>query len=217
MFGDLPSPAPIQCAWRPYQRGQASEALIFPWLAQRLNPPPETLGFRRDTRGRPFLTGLTGDVEDIDVNWSHSGQALLVALGRQVRVGVDLEFQRPRHNALALAERFFAPSEAAQLQGLPDTLREAAFTRLWCAKEAVLKAQGQGISYGLDRLVFALQGDAWQLMQCDHGLGQVQDWNLHSFAPGPGYLAALAWRRPIIAEGHAGQQVAHVPASPARG
>jgi len=192
LFKTLPVPAPLQCAWCPYQRGDSTEELLLPWFAQQLGQPHRALGIQRDARGRP---SLIGSADRVDVNWSHSGQALLVALGIGVRVGVDMEFQRPRRNALALAERFFAPDETAQLQALPDAARATAFTRLWCAKEALLKAHGHGISYGLDRLVFALDGKQWQLIHCEGTLGNAQDWQLYPFAPRPGYLAALAWRR----------------------
>jgi len=190
----VPGPGPIRCAWCAYQHGESTVALALPWLAQALGQPPETLGIGRDSRGRPHLVG---SVHDADVNWSHSGRALLVALGRGVRVGVDIEFQRSRPAALALAERFFAPAETMQLRALPETVRETAFTRLWCAKEALLKAHGHGISYGLNRPVFALDGDDWRLIHCDGELGQAEDWTVHPFTPRPGYLAALAWRRVI--------------------
>jgi len=194
VFEALPVPGPIRCAWCEYRHGESTQALVLPWLARKLGQAPETLGIRRDPRGRPHLTG---SVHDADVNWSHSGQALLVALGRGVRLGVDIEFQRPRSTALALAERFFAPTETMQLRALPEAAREAAFTRLWCAKEALLKAHGHGISYGLNRPVFALDGDDWRLIHCDGELGQVEDWTVHPFTPRSGYLAALAWRRVI--------------------
>ena len=87
----------------------------------------------------------------------------------------------------------YTPAEAAALAAMPDALREAAFVRLWCAKEAVLKAHGQGLSFGLHRLEFAERGDALALVDCDAALGQPQDWSLHAFEPAPGYLATLAW------------------------
>src|SRR3546814_6516543 len=65
------------------------------------------------------------------------------------RSGADLELLRPRPRALALAERFFVRSETGALLALPAEAREAAFVRLWCAKEAVLKAHGRGLAFGL--------------------------------------------------------------------
>ncbi len=66
--------------------------------------------------------------------------------------------------------------------------------RLWCAKEAVLKAHGRGIAFGLERLEFTADGEDWALSACDPALGVPADWTLHVFAPAPGYLATLAWR-----------------------
>jgi len=192
VFETLSTPEPIHCAWCAYRRGDITDARVLPWLAQVLGRAPETIGVERDTRGRPYLTGDA--LRDMDVNWSHSGERLMAAFARGVRLGVDLEFQRPRRNALALAERFFASTEAAQLRALPEAAREIAFTRLWCAKEAVLKAHGHGISYGLDRVVFALDGNIWRLIRCEGELGSAQGWTVHAFTPHPGYLAALAWR-----------------------
>lgn len=182
---------PLRCGWLPYRRGTAAETLALPWLAGALGVPPQSLGLWRDRHGRPHLGAAhTG----VDVNWSHSGEALLVAVGAGVRVGVDLEFLRPRPSSMALAERFFTAAEARALAALAPAAAEAAFVRLWCAKEAVLKAHGRGIAFGLERLQFGQAGEDWQLIDCDPALGRPGDWSLHTFAPLPGYLATLAWR-----------------------
>ena len=95
---------------------------------------------------------------------------------------------------MALAQRFFVPGEAAALARMAPAAAEAAFVQLWCAKEAVLKAHGHGLSFGLDRLEFAVQDDRWVLTACDPALGAPVDWTLHAFSPRPDYLATLAWR-----------------------
>lgn len=184
---------PVRCAWRDYRRGQSAEALVQPWLAGTLGVVATDMTLTRDPRGRPQLrvSGRAG----FDANWSHSGDALLVALGEGVAVGVDIEWLRPRPQAMALAERFFVASEATALAKLPPDAAEAAFVELWCAKEAVLKAHGHGLSFGLDRLEFAPRAGGWALVACDPALGAADDWRLHAFAPLPGYLATVAWRR----------------------
>ncbi len=187
---------PVRCAWRDYRRGQPAEALVRPWLGTRLDRPADTLDLRRDARGRPSLRleGAAGPAPD--VNWSHSGALLVVALGEGVRVGVDVEWLRPRPQAMALAQRFFTRDEAAALARLPPETADLAFVRLWCAKEAVLKAHGHGLSFGLDRLAFDARDDRWVLTACDPALGTPADWSLHAFSPRAGYLATLAWRAP---------------------
>jgi 4'-phosphopantetheinyl transferase len=190
----------VHCAWRPHRHGTSVEPLVRAWLAQPLGAEAAAFVFARSARGRPSLAAPHAG---IDVNWSHSGDGLLMAFGAGVQVGVDLELLRPRPRALELARRFFTAQEADALASLPDTARERAFVRLWCAKEALLKAHGHGLSFGLDRLEFALQDDTWALVDCDPALGAPADWTLHAFVPGPHYLATIAWR-PAIAGAHPG-------------
>ncbi|MBV2168076.1 MAG: 4'-phosphopantetheinyl transferase superfamily protein, partial [Bdellovibrio sp.] len=105
-------------------------------------------------RGRPRL-----DHAALDVNWSHSGDGLLVASGAGVRVGVDLERVHARPRALDLARRFFAPAERAWLQAQPAGMRDAAFLRLWCAKEACFKALR---AYQQPSVISEISIGAWQ-------------------------------------------------------
>ena len=116
--------------------------LVRPWLAAALRAPGDALGIWRDAHGRPHLGAAHAGH---DVNWSHSGEYLLVALGDGVRVGADLEFLRPRPRAMVLADRFFTAGESARLRDMPHDDAETAFVRLWCAKEAAAKCLGLGL------------------------------------------------------------------------
>lgn len=160
-------------------------------LSRVLDLPPHALPITRDAQGRPhFIAPL----HHLETGWSHSGEALLLALGEDVELGVDVERLRPRPRAMELAQRFYHPEETAWLLSLEDeNVRTLAFLRLWCAKEAVLKAHGQGISFGLHRFHVRLDDDGVQLVACDPALGHADDWRLHEWAPTPGYRAALAW------------------------
>ncbi|MGQ4660636.1 4'-phosphopantetheinyl transferase superfamily protein [Lysobacter sp. F6437] len=177
--------------WLPLDRsGSASaEPLVREWLGVQLGGPGAAVPIGRDPRGRPWLGG---PLADWDCNWSHSGDGLLVALGQGIRVGADLEWRRPRPRALELARRFFHPDEADWLAAHGE--QEHAFLRLWCAKEAVLKAHGHGLSFGLDRLVFADTAAGLRMQACDPALGSPSDWTVRELTPAPGYLGALAWR-----------------------
>ena len=122
------------------------------------------------------------------------GDALLLALGRSIQLGVDIEQLRPRPRARELAIRFFHPDEVRWLLSLPGDGLEAAFVRLWCAKEAMLKAHGKGISFGLEKLAFAERDQGLELVACDSALGAPAEWTLREWSPLAGYRAALAWR-----------------------
>jgi len=178
-------------AWHPHRAGVAAETVARAWLAQQLDCTAEQLPLSRDGFGRPRLHA---SLAACDTSWSHSGEGLLVALGRDMDVGIDLERLRPRPRALAVAERYFTAAELDWLQLQHADVRDEAFLRLWCAKEAVLKAHGHGLSFGLHKLRFVESGTALVLAECDPGLGTARDWSLHEFEPAPGYVAALAWR-----------------------
>lgn len=184
---------PLVWTWRPHRHGLPTDPVAREWLAARLGVTPARLQLGREPRGRPFLGPPQAG---LDCSWSHSGDGLLIALGRDVRLGVDCERRHARPRALELAERFFTCPErdwlATFATGSP---RDDAFLRLWCAKEAVLKAHGHGLSFGLQRLRFADREGSLALVECDPELGEPSAWSLHEFEPEPGYVAALAWRR----------------------
>ncbi|NZA27439.1 4'-phosphopantetheinyl transferase superfamily protein [Luteimonas sp. SJ-92] len=181
----------VRCAWRPHRRGQPAEPLVRDWLGGQLDIAPGALALERSAHGRPRFAA---DPRRHDVSWSHSGDGLLMALGEGVQLGCDLEWLRPRPRALELARRYFTVAEADWLAGLAPAVREPGFVRMWCAKEAVLKAYGRGIAFGLHRLEFAERAGALVLRACDPALGRPDEWTLRAFDPAPGYLATLAWR-----------------------
>jgi 4'-phosphopantetheinyl transferase len=183
---------PVHWAWLPHVRGQLADPTARAWLARQLDLAPEALRLTRDTRGRPHLGAPSAGY---DCSWSHSGDGLLVALAEGVRLGVDSERLHARPRALELAQRYFTAAEHDWLATFTaGPSRDRAFLRLWCAKEAVLKAHGHGLSFGLHRLRFEARDDRLRLVACDPPLGRVEDWSLHEFEPAADYVAALAWR-----------------------
>jgi 4'-phosphopantetheinyl transferase len=186
-----PGPAAPHWQWLPWHPGTPAEDAARLWLAPQLHCAPQAIALVRDRHGRPRLQAPA----DADIGWSHSGEGLLLAFGRGATIGIDLEREHPRPRALDLARRFFDLSEAQWLEAQADeATRAAAFVRLWCAKEAVLKAHGRGLAFGLHRLVFAEDGGRLRLVDTDPGLGDAGLWRLEEFVPHPGYRAALAWR-----------------------
>jgi 4'-phosphopantetheinyl transferase len=159
-------------------------------LAGYLGIPAEEVLLTDGAHGRPSLAAIHHS--SVGFNWSHSGGHALIAVGRRIMPGIDLEQKRPRRRALALAERFFSADEATALAALPEAEQGAAFLELWTAKEAVVKAIGRGIAFGLDR--FSVVREAGQLR-----LRYLQDddadaWQLHRLELADDLVAALAWR-----------------------
>ncbi|KQQ83736.1 4-phosphopantetheinyl transferase [Xanthomonas sp. Leaf131] len=182
---------PVQLWLRPHRHGERGEPQARQLLGQALGIEPDNVPLQRDARGRPSLQPA---LPNRDTGWSHSGEYLLVGLGEGVRLGVDLERIRPRPRLLDIAQRFFHPDEIALLIALEPDAQQALFFRLWCAKEALLKAYGHGLSFGLHRLAYALApGGALQLQWCDPELGRAAHWQLHEWWAAPDCRAALAF------------------------
>lgn len=182
-------PVTVWCL--PHVNGTRGEPQARVLLADQLGADPQTLPLQRDLRGRPELHDA---FSHLGTGWSHSHGLLLVALGEGVRLGVDLEPLRPRPRMREIIERFFHPAEIDWLLGLDEPTRNPWFFRVWCAKEAILKAQGQGISFGLHRLQLAPTPDGdLHLAWCDPELGDAGRWHLHEWQAAADFRAALAW------------------------
>jgi len=175
-----------QLVYRPEQRRAPLHAL----LAAYLGIEAARLSVVGDAFGRPVLG--PAHAQAFGFNWSHSGSHALVALGRHVAPGIDVELQRARPRALEIARRFFTTAEADALAALPADQRSAAFLDLWTAKEAVLKALGRGLAFGLHRLSIT-RTDAG-LMLCQLEQDDVDAWQLRSLSLDTSLVAALAWR-----------------------
>ena len=184
--------------WRiPYASLQRRAPLVT-LLAGYLGIPETSVALGEDARGKPYLANAArtrGDGAALEFNWSHSGDYALVALCRRGAVGVDIERLGKNLRAIEIARRFFDAGEADVLEALDPGARDHAFIGLWCAKEAVLKAVGEGLSFGLARLAFEHVADAdWNLARADPALGEAQDWRVSGFDAAPGYRGCLAWR-----------------------
>ncbi|HEY4291492.1 4'-phosphopantetheinyl transferase family protein [Luteibacter sp.] len=154
----------------------------------------EAVPIERGEHGKPYFPAPH---DTLGFNWSHSGDVALLALGRGsagFEVGVDVEAVRPRARALELSQRFFAPPETARLQGLPEPERLQGFLTLWTAKEAVLKAHGSGLSYGLHRVAFSLNKEGAMPEAFEGDVGVAREWQVRPLSFGDGLVAAVAWR-----------------------
>ena len=176
-------------------------------LASYLHIDPRDLAIQSDIHGKPFLVGLA-DSATLQFNLTHSGKALLVGISRNQALGVDLETGQRKRPWLALAQRYFAAVETAALVALPPPLQASAFLDLWNCKEAVLKALGRGIAFGLHRLSFALDADGavTHLAQIDDDAGMLAQWPVLRLRPEEDCVGALAWHGPartVLAFQHA--------------
>jgi phosphopantetheine--protein transferase-like protein len=123
------------------------EVLLY-LLSRYLKVPEEKLFLEKKTHGKLFLPECPSFFFSI----AHSGNLLALAFSRHP-IGIDVEKKR-KVRALAVATKFFSEEELAFISSDGTAKIEEKFFQLWTAKEAVLKADGRGITAGL-REVFA--------------------------------------------------------------
>jgi 4'-phosphopantetheinyl transferase len=124
-----------------YRRPQARE-IVRAELGRRLGASPEGIELVREADGKPRLAASP---PPLHFNLSHSGARALLAFAA-LPVGVDLERSRPRRALDRIAARWFTASEHERLAALDGEDRLEAFYALWTAKEACVKATGEGLA-----------------------------------------------------------------------
>ncbi len=149
-------------------------------LGRYLNQDPVTLTFNYTPRGKPYLKSSI----PIQFNVSHSNELGILAFGWTDPIGVDVEYQRDMSDWVQLADRFFSPQEAQTVRRAPQ--QQQTFFQLWTAKEAYLKATGEGLA-GLDETEIDLSQGSPQLQ------GQSHLWQLTQWIPQPEYIATVAF------------------------
>ena len=164
------------------------KALLGVYLGVAAN----TVILHNDEHGRPELTAPWNTL--LQFNWSHSADKAVIAVARGITPGIDIERAHARPRALEIAERFFHPDETAALTALEESQRGLSFLQLWTGKEAVVKALGRGIAFGLQRFCIAVPPAPSRVLWLDGD--DASQWQLHAIDIDANHVASLAWRGP---------------------
>jgi 4'-phosphopantetheinyl transferase len=158
-------------------------------LSSYLNIKPDRLEFDYSDRGKPSLSDIHGQI-NLQFNLSHSQELALYAFTNTQKVGIDLEYCRPMSDAENIAKRFFSTNEYKWISSFTGDAQQSAFFRCWTAKEAYLKATGEGIGGALERIEIDLTGaDLFKLKKGDR---EISNWLLYNFIPEINYMATIA-------------------------
>lgn len=163
-------------------------------LGSTLGVPPSTIKFQYGPCGKPALA-LSGGTGRLEFNIAYSHGLAVVALCREVEVGVDVEAIRPVEDESGLVRTCFSPREQGEYWAVQPLERNLAFFNGWTRKEAFIKAIGKGLSQPLESFDISLApGRRAELLRFGALEGAACGWSLSSFTPAPGYVAAVALR-----------------------
>jgi 4'-phosphopantetheinyl transferase len=161
-------------------------------LGLYLGCAPGEVEFRPDPMGKPELADAGSG---ISFNLSHSSCRAVLAIGRGQALGIDVEHERGDVDVLELADSCLFRSERDAVRlALPER-RRAVFFRYWVAKESVLKGEGLGLGFPLDKLEVVFSRNFLRATVRSFDLGRLQcDWNLRLLSLGEGWPVAISGR-----------------------
>lgn len=133
------------------------------------NPLPE---LQYNNYARPFITG------DIDFNITHAGEFVACTIGSGVKLGIDIE----QHQDICLPDYSNTMSDA-QWNDINNSVNPTeTFFNYWTRKEAIIKADGKGLSIPLGTI----------RLERTIGYAEGNCWFIHQITIGEGYSASLA-------------------------
>ncbi len=168
-------------------RFMAARATLRRLLAERTSVSPAEVELVETEYGK---LRLALD-QDVHFNVSHSHRLGLYGFTEIGDIGIDIEHIRAV-DPMALAQACFSERERHELRALPPERRLMAFFDGWVRKEAVIKADGRGMSMPLDSFSVSLTSEA-RFVEPPYGTG-ARAWTLSSLAVGPNIRAAVSVR-----------------------
>lgn len=150
---------------------------------------------RRTDAGQPLLRGK---VKGVAVSFSRSeGRAVMAVAGGRA-LGVDIEIVREKADLPLVAREQFSQAEQAEIAALAAERRLEGFYRAWTAREALVKATGEGLNAHLARLRVCVDPARPARLLAGFSGYRPGRWRLAAFAVDGETLGCLALDRPIV-------------------
>jgi phosphopantetheinyl transferase len=149
-------------------------------LAHYTGTPPECLAFTCNEFGKPSLSNGP------QFNSSHSHGLSVIAVAKNLRVGIDVECVRAMPDLAGVATSFCLNHERQFLFSQAPEKQLEIFYRIWTVKEALLKAMGIGIGRHLRDISAVHNGEFAGLIETGREFGEAAAgrWRIVSFAAG---------------------------------
>jgi 4'-phosphopantetheinyl transferase len=178
-------PADIKEKITRYRRWEDAHACMYGKLLLKkalvdfkLNCKLEDLKYSRNQR--PYF-----DRSDFDFNISHSGNFIVCIVSNEMRLGIDVE--EKKNIEIDDFESHFHKDEWDKIINSADVI--SSFYKYWTRKEALVKADGAGLSDSLKNI--DLSKSSQQV------IFNERTWLLREVVLAPGYKCSIASSQPI--------------------
>jgi 4'-phosphopantetheinyl transferase len=167
-------------------RFTASRIWLRSLLSQYTGLLPQAIEFAYSDHGKPSLRAQANQ-QPIHFNLSHSHDRIAIAMIRNRRIGIDLEWIHPLTDLEMLIQHAFSLAEQELFFSSHPKNQPSLFFHGWTQKEAYLKATGLGLSGSLPQVKTSL---AERCLNWDASTQTV--WLTQSLRVDPDYAAAIA-------------------------
>jgi 4'-phosphopantetheinyl transferase len=178
------------------RRYLVTRALARTVLSRYAEVAPRDWVFKANAHGRPEISNDCAAARNLSFNISHTDGLIVLAVTRDRQLGVDVENVLSRQAAIAIADRYFAPSEVAALGALPADQQQQRFYEYWTLKESYIKARGEGLAIALDAFSFRFPTN--ELLEMNMHIiegDSSQCWLFWQFWIGVNHLTAVCAQR----------------------
>ena len=171
-----------------------TRALVRSVLSRYAPLPPTAWRFSANEWGCPAIASPEGAGLRFNLSNTKGLVCCLVAADRDV--GIDVEDAEREGDTVSIADRFFSPTEVAELHTLPEERQRARFFDYWTLKEAYIKARGMGLAIPLDHFSFLFAENRPIGIAFDPRLpDDPASWQFEQIRPTKTHLISLAIRR----------------------
>lgn len=178
------------------KRYLVTRAMVRSVLSRYAAVAPADWIFAANRFGRPEIANADREARGLSFNVSHTRGLIAVGVTQRLALGIDVENVVARQVSMGIADRFFAPAEAAELAHVRRRRRQERFFEYWTSKESYIKARGMGLSIPLDQFSFTYPGERGIRMAISPELDDdANRWCFWLFRPTPAHLLAVCAER----------------------
>ena len=165
-----------------------SRGVLRVLLGRYLEKSPASVVIKDLSNGKPILA--SGAYDQLSFNVSHSREVLSIAVSPGNPVGLDIEKVDPRTNPGQAASIAFSAEEKSFLENSENLSRD--FYKIWTAKEAILKATGDGFAYP-SRNFSVISSNNSSILRCISGaVTSNRRCEIHPFSIFEDFIGSLA-------------------------
>jgi 4'-phosphopantetheinyl transferase len=130
-----------------------TRAFIRDLLSYYADIAPQDWQFEKGAKDKPEVVNCPLPLR---FNISHTKNLIVCAVTFEDDIGCDVENTGRNNDVLAIAERYFSPTETTDLFALPEKQQRNRFFDYWTLKESYIKAWGLGLAIPLTDFSFKI-------------------------------------------------------------